>query len=156
MKIKFSFLLLTLLFATSCSVDNDDDSELRDAALTDILEWHLTSVSGGFAGVDIEYKADTVIWIFSVLDDNGNGTLNVKNNNTDDSLEDGLDSGDYSVYIAEYNNQPILYVNGEEYAGFSHPTPEKDVLVINKNINSTGATGSDGFIYTFKKRVVEQ
>ncbi|GAL69048.1 hypothetical protein [Jejuia pallidilutea] len=152
MKFKFLIPIVALFFLTSCNVNNDDDLDaLNQQQELQIYQWHLTNVSGGVDGIDIDFEADTIIWVFSV-DFVGNGNLEVENNNTDDTLEDGLDTGTYPVSIPVYDNQSILFVDGNEFAGVVTPT-EQD-LIMNQNIKSTGETSSDGFIYTFKRKIV--
>ncbi|TBN04669.1 hypothetical protein EYD45_05245 [Hyunsoonleella flava] len=152
MKFKFIAPIISLFFILGCSV-NDDTPEIQDQQEAQVFQWHLTNVSGGIAGVDIDFETDTIIWVFSV-DFVGNGVLNVQNQNSDSSKEDGLDTGVYSISIPVYDSQSILFINGDEYAGLLTPTEED--LIINQNITSSGATGSDGFIYTFKRKVVTE
>lgn len=150
MKVKLLIPILSLFLLFNCSVNNDNSADMQEVQEVQIYQWHLTNVSGGIEGVDIDFEMDTVIWVFSV-DFVGSGTLQVENNNTASDLEDGLDTGVYSVSIPVYDGQSILFVNGDEFAGVLTPTEED--LVINQNIKSNG-TGSDGFIYTFKREVV--
>ncbi|MGC6430243.1 MAG: hypothetical protein ACON5F_04300 [Jejuia sp.] len=151
MKLRFNIAIIFLLIFTSCSLDSND-SLVSDVQNNTIIEWHLTNVSGGIAGVDINYDVDTIIWIFNV-DFNGSGTLSVDNNNDQNDLEDGLNTGEYAVFVAEYDGQPILFLDGDEYAGFSYPNA--NTLEINHNVHSTGVVGSDGYIFTFQRRVVD-
>lgn len=153
MKLKFITPILSLFLLFNCGVNGDDGFETQEPREVQIYQWHLTNVSGGVAGVDIDFEMETVIWVFSV-DFVGSGTLQVENNNTDNTLEDGLDTGVYSVSIPVYDGQSILFINGDEYAGVQTPTEED--LIINENINSNGSTGSDGFIYTFKRKIITQ
>ncbi|WP_203258579.1 hypothetical protein [Hyunsoonleella ulvae] len=152
MKFKFLAPILFLSLIFSCSVDNaDPEVDTLEAQSVEIFQWHLTNVSGGIAGVDVNFEVDTIVWVFNV-DFVGNGTLKVLNNNTDTSLEDGLDTGTYSISIPVYGTQSIIFIDGEEYAGLLTPTEED--LIINQNIKSDGAAATDGFIYTFKRRIV--
>lgn len=150
MKLRFIKATILLFFCYSCSLDGDDSANNPSQTST-IIEWHLTNVSGGATDVNIDYEIDTIIWIFNV-DFNGSGTLLVQNNNETD-MEDGLSTGQYAIFIAEYDNQPILFIDGEEYAGFTNPNP--DSLVIDHNIHSDGMTTSDDFIFTFQRRIVD-
>jgi len=152
MKFKFLIPVLALFFVYSCSVNDDNSSGPSDGQQdVQIFQWHLTNVSGGVAGVDIDFEADTVIWIFNI-DFVGSGNLQVENNNTDDTIEDGLNTGTHPVSIPVYDNQSILFVDGNEFGAVVTPTDQD--LVINQNIKSTGETGSDGFIYTFKRKII--
>ncbi len=151
MKFKSFTLSILSIYLTSCSLESNDFAA-SDTVETTVVEWHLTNVSGGIPNVDINFDLDKIIWIFDV-DINGSGTLLVQNHNEENSIEDGLESGEYAVFVAEYDEQPILFLNGEEYAGFSYPT--SDTLVINHNITSRGLIASEEYIFTFRRRLIE-
>lgn len=154
MKLKYLASFLSLFFLLSCSIDNDDNNlDLQEQQEIEIFQWHLTNVSGGIEGIDIDFENDTVIWVFSV-DFAGSGSLQVENNNADNSIEDGLDSGVYSISIPVYNGQSILFIEGNEYSGLH--TPSDEDLILNTNITSNGKIGSDGFIYTFKRKIIKE
>ncbi|SEQ17479.1 hypothetical protein SAMN05421824_1353 [Hyunsoonleella jejuensis] len=151
MKIKFLMPLVVLFLGYSCSINDNNSSDNQEPTEIQIYQWHLTNVSGGVAGIDIDFETDTVIWVFS-LDAVGSGSLQVQNNNIDNSLEDGLETGVYSVSIPVYDSQSILFINGDEFAGLITPTEED--LTLNQNITSSGAVVSDGFIYKFARKVI--
>jgi hypothetical protein len=152
MKLKFYIVLAITFLTFSCSVDNNDGLEMDEARVVQIFQWHLVNVSGGFQGVDLDFEMDTVVWIFNI-DAAGSGTLIIDNNNTDTDAEDGLDTGSYSVSIPVYDTQSILLVDGNEFGGLL--TPTEDDLIVNQNITSEG-TGNDGFVYTFKRKIITQ
>lgn len=155
MKLKLIVPIISLFLLFNCSVNNDDGLDAQPQEIQ-IFQWHLINVTGGIAVVDIDFELDTIIWVFSV-DFAGNGSLQVENNNTDDTLEDAFETGTYSVSIpASSTNQEesFLFVNGDEFGHVLTPTSED--LIINQNIRSNGETGSDGFIYTFKREVITQ
>ncbi len=152
MKVKFLVPIIALFLLFNCSVNDDNNTDQQEPQEIQIYQWHLTNVSGGIEGVDLDFEMDTVIWVFTV-DFVGSGTLQVQNNNTDTTLEDGLETGIFSVSIPVYDSQSILFIDGDEFGGVLTPTEED--LVINQNITSNGA-GSDGFIYTFKRKIITQ
>lgn len=151
MKIKFLIPITFLFLCFGCSVDSNDNTQDFKQETAQVFQWHLINVSGGLVGVDIDYDMDTIIWVFDV-DSVGSGSIEIQNNNTDDTLEDAFDTGVYSVSIPVYDTQSILFVNGDEFAGVL--TPTDDDLVLNTNITSRGNIGSDGFVYTFKRKVI--
>ncbi|GGD27992.1 hypothetical protein [Hyunsoonleella pacifica] len=153
MKFKFLIPIISLFFLLSCSIGNDDSLDFQAVQNEEIFQWHLTNVSGGIAGIDIDFKMDTIVWVFNV-DLVGSGELQVQNNNTDISLEDGLDTGTYPISIPVYDTQSILFIDGNEYAGLL--TPSENDLIISQNIKSDGNTISDGFVYTFKRKVITE
>ncbi|MEW4924099.1 hypothetical protein [Algibacter sp. 2305UL17-15] len=155
MKLKIFLPAIFLLLCTSCSLNNSDDPASESQREIEIYQWHLTNVSGGIAGVDIDFDMDIIIYVFSV-DSNGNGTLSVQNNNDDNTLEDGLDTGVYAISIPAYDTNSILFVDGTEYGAIVTPNIESgEDLIIDQNITSTG-TLSDGFKYTFKRKIITQ
>ena len=140
------------MLLSNCSTNNNDDIVDTEEESNEVViyQWHLTNVSGGIGNVDTDFEMDTVVWIINV-DIIGNGTLKVENNNSDATIEDGLDTGSYSISIPNVNNQNILYINGDEFAGVL--TPSKEDLIINQNITTDGPRNG-GFIYTFKRKIV--
>lgn len=99
-------LLAPILLATSCQ---DDDTALQTAATQQQPQqpeepqqpeqpqeappgsWSLVNVSGSIAGVSHDFPMGQVIWTFN--DDN---TIDVVNNNPDQSVEDFLDTGNFT------------------------------------------------------------
>ena len=142
-------VLSCFFFLTSCSVDNNNVTDDLPKEI-EVYQWHLLNVSGGFAGVDIDYAMETIIWVFNV-DFNNNGSIQVQNNNTDDTLEDGLNSGTYAISIPAQNNKSYLFIEFNEFGEVLTTTNED--LIIDQNSMSSG-TGADGFIYTFKRKIV--
>jgi hypothetical protein len=142
-------VLSCFFFLTSCSVDNNNVTDDLPKEI-EVYQWHLLNVSVGFAGVDIDYAMETIIWVFNV-DFNNNGSIQVQNNNTDDTLEDGLNSGTYAISIPAQNNKSYLFIESNEFGEVLTTTNED--LIIDQNSMSSG-TGADGFIYTFKRKIV--
>ena len=133
----------------SCSI-NDNNLPEESNQQREVYQWHLINVSGGLAGVDIDYDLETIIWVFNV-GFSGNGGLIVENDNTDSSLEDGINTGSYNISMQVIENGTYLFIEGEEFGKVSTPTSVD--LIIDQNSLSTG-TGADGYIYTFKRKVI--
>lgn len=133
----------SLITFTNCSVDNNEIPEVITKTY-----WHLRNVNGGVAGVDIDFNLDKIIWFFN----DQTGDLTVTNTNTEDTIEDGLESGDYSFTVNTDDTDNYLLINGNEYGGLLITATE---LIIDQNIMSTGS-GADGFIYTFQRVLVVQ
>lgn len=134
-----------LIAFTSCSISNNNNDDSPQVIKT---YWHLTNVSGGFAGVNHDFALGHIIWFF----DEALAELSIENLNTDDSLEDGFDTGNYVFSIQEVNNETFLKVDSNEFGYFTLSETE---LVINQNITTSGS-GADGFIYTFKRVLVAE
>lgn len=141
---KKSLILIFSCFfiLSSCSVNNSDDIPPQKIEYL----WHLIRVTGGVSGVDEQFSTDTVVWSFN----NETSILNVDNKNTDDTIEDGLDSGSYSYSVEEIDGKAFLSIDGNEFGNFE---TSQTTLTINQNIMSTGNV-SDGFIYTFQVEAV--
>ena len=142
---KHSILITFLSFITlsSCSLDNNNNDVKQQVYKT---YWHLINVSGGFSGVDNDFELNKIIWSFNEEENE----LTVTNTNTED-LEDGLDSGTYTYSVDEDDNKDLfLTINSNEFGNF---TVSETQLIIDQNITTNG-TGSDGFIYTFKRVVI--
>ncbi|MBC3757832.1 hypothetical protein H7U19_05410 [Hyunsoonleella sp. SJ7] len=147
---KFQILFVTFLsFLTisGCSTTNDTTQAQEEF---EIPQYHLIKVTGGIAGVDHTFDMDTVIWVFTVNAFN-EAILVVENNNGDEGLEDGLDSGSYIFSsVIDNENEEYLFIENDE---FGHVDLQSDGLVIDQN-KTTNGTLSDGFIYTFKLKTV--
>lgn len=139
MKRNLIVMLFFTIALTGCSLSNDDD-----VIKVEIL-WNLTNVRGGIDGVNNNFEINDIIWSF----DQETATLTVTNTNTDDSVEDGLDSGSYSYSITNDGTHFFLLINDTEYGSF---TTSETELIIDQNITTSG-TGADGFIYKFEKKL---
>ena len=98
-KVSTLFVMLLVAMLTSCSED-DSPQQLVNKKAENIQEaadgeWHLVQVSGSIAGVSHLFEPGTITWTF-----NDDGTVTVENTNTDEGVEDFLESGVYeSAYI---------------------------------------------------------
>jgi len=93
-KIKLLSALILTLFLSGCS--KDDDSDPVPAANIN-GEWKLFNVSNT-SGIDDDFAPGVIKWTFN----SNTNTVEVVNNNTDDTLESILPSGDYA-YSLETN-----------------------------------------------------
>tara|TARA_R110002049_G_scaffold38978_2_gene120380 strand:+ start:38727 stop:39137 length:411 start_codon:yes stop_codon:yes gene_type:complete len=130
---------------TNCSIDKNDDTPEEIT----IAQWNLTHVSGGIAGVDIDFELGEIIWVF----DEYNGVLSIGNTNTDNTLEDGLDSGEYSFFFTEDAPNVYITISGTERGSITVSEDQKH-FILNQNETLSGGTGADGFIYEFEKTTV--
>jgi len=105
--------------------------------------WNVRNVSGGFAGIDDDYEEGVIIWTF----DSQNSALVVENNNTSNTIYDGLASGHYSYSVLDLNKNQFLLVNNNELGGITILNSE---LVVDQNVMSNG-TGADNFIIKLVK-----
>ncbi|MFB9057001.1 hypothetical protein ACFFU9_09640 [Mariniflexile ostreae] len=149
MKRNYSVLFMCMFILSSCSLNNNDDLQLAPLE-KQTFQWHLTNTKGGIAGVDTDYEMGTIIWVFNV-NENGDGTLIVQNNNTDETLQDGLDTGSYNISMPVKNSKSYLFLETHEFGEIITPTQSELIIDQNKMINASGA---DGFIYTFKRTII--
>ncbi|WP_298239355.1 hypothetical protein [uncultured Algibacter sp.] len=146
MKHKFILAISLLFILNSCSINNDTSSTPEQTFRS---FWHLVSVEGGIAGIDDQFELNTVIWSF----DEDNDDITVENNNTDDTKQDGLDSGVYPFEIVPVDSKQILVIDGLDFGEIYFTT--QNTLIIDENETTTGP-GADGFLYTFQRVVVAQ
>lgn len=142
MKPTLIIAFFSLFLLTNCSIDNNNDETPK----VYVTYWHLIKVNGGIAGVDTSFPMDKIVWNFNEV----TGKLTVKNTNTDQTIEDGFDTGNYPFSVTEVGGKKFLVINSNEFGGF---TLTQSQLVIDQNTVSNG-TGADGFVYTFKAVVV--
>ncbi|MEO9513726.1 MAG: hypothetical protein ABJN84_10475 [Flavobacteriaceae bacterium] len=131
-------VLFTVLCISACS-DRDD-------TIPDFLHgsWDVQNISGGFAGIDQDFEAETVIWNF---DSDTNILTVVNNHELVDVVYDGLDSGTYEYSILQVEDQNFLIIDEVEFAGFDFLTNQ---ILLDQNKLSTG-TGADGFLLLFNR-----
>ncbi|GAA3657223.1 hypothetical protein [Flavivirga jejuensis] len=147
MKLNLLIVLSCFFVLTNCSL-NDDNNNIDDTVV--FPTWHLINVTGGLAGIDDSFDLRTIIWTFNITDQ----VMTVVNNNTDDTKEDGLDSGTYNYSILEEDEDDFLFVEEDEMGVLTLSQSQK-FLEIDENFTSEG-DGADGFIYTFERVLVAQ
>jgi len=125
------FLLFAMLFA-GCSDDEDGDATLQG-------QWKLTHVVGGVAGVDDDFTPGTVVWSFNTT----TTSLAVNNNNTDETLQDFMNSGTYDYEFAENTDtndcEEVIVINGISFGCMS----------LSNNQLTFTQIEDDGFTLTF-------
>lgn len=130
--------LFTLLYLSNCSQTDDNSKK-------DVLEgsWNLSKISGGFAGIDEDYPDGNIVWTFV----SSESQLEINNNNTANTLYDGLPTGEYIYTLLTVDNELFLEINGDEFAGI---LLSGDRLTLDQNRSSSGS-GADGFVLQFQR-----
>ena len=143
MKYTLLILLISFFTLTNCSTNNDNTQP-------DVIAvyWSLTNTTGGLAGVNDNFDKGEIKWVFNELTE----TLIVENDNTDDTKQSGLDSGNYAYSLLEVGLNSFLIIESEE-AGRLTVTTNK--LIIDENQTSQGDL-NDGFIYTFTRTTITE
>ncbi len=134
--------ILVLLVVGFCGVIascNDDSPQASTINGT----WNLKNVSGGLAGINDDYNRGIIKWNF----DSQALTLTVENNNSQNIIYDGFESGVYSYSILESGGNSYLIVEDTEFGGY---TLTENNLMIDQNKTSTGS-GADGFIIELER-----
>ena len=143
---KYSLIIacISLFTLTNCSLDSVNN----DIPQVTKIIWNLKNVTGGIDGVDNDFATGKIVWEFK----DATSSLTVSNTNTDTSIEDGLDSGNYTFSLTEIGSDTYLNINSNEVGKIIF-TDSGNTLTINQNLKSTG-TGTDGFVYMFTKSVI--
>jgi hypothetical protein len=148
MKLRIFIVLLisSAIFFINCN--SDDDSTQRESLNG---TWNLKNVSGGFPGVDVDYKKGSVTWKFIQSSEN----LIVRStliNNGPQSVNLPLQSGNYIYTLTESNDKTFIQIEGfgiyenGEYGRYEI-TPN-GVLMIDQGEGSE-ASADDVFIILF-------
>ena len=145
MKKHIIYLFALALTITSCSLENDTNQDEQ----TYKSLWHLRNVSGGVSGVNDNFDLEAIVWSFNET----TLKLTVENNNTDDTKQDGWDSGTYDYSFTQTGSKDYLIIDGTEVGELTFTS--QNSMVINENEKSTG-TGADGLIYTFQRTLVAE
>jgi len=141
MKSKILVLLVVGFCGIIASCNNDDSIQATIINGT----WNLKNISGGLVGINDDYNQGIIKWIF----DNQALTLTVENNNSQNTIYDGFESGIYSYSILESGGNSYLIVEDTEFGGYT--LTEKN-LIIDQNKTSTGS-GADGFIIDLERYI---
>lgn len=140
MKTKILTLLVTLAVILFTSCNNDDDvTPVEPINGT----WNLTNILGGFAGIDDDYASGVITWTFNTQ----NMTLHVENNNTQETIFSGFETGTYPYTLVESNGNEYVHIDGEEFGGY---VINSDGMIINQNEIQDGVL-VDGFILHFER-----
>jgi hypothetical protein len=145
MKTRFLSALFCLFIFSNCSINNNENPTNE----VTLIQWNLINVTGGLAGVNNDFEIGDIVWKF---DNPQNGLVTVINNNTDDTIEDALDSGQYQYLFIEQDDTLFIAIEDNEYGGITISEDELS-FTINQN-ETTSGSGADGFIYEFEKTTV--
>jgi hypothetical protein len=144
MKFYKLILIISFLSLNNCSLSNDSVTTPQVIK----IYWNLVNTSGGVAGVDDDFQIGTITWSFNEATE----ILTVVNNNTDNTKQDFLDSGEYGFSVLTVGEDLFLVIDSVEIGRF---TVTSNQLIINGNETSEG-TVTDGFNYTFTKTTVTE
>lgn len=126
-------ILLTALLA-GCS---SESGATQDSVVEG--QWKLVNVSGSFAGISHDFPAGTITWDFNPTTQ----MVTVINNNTDDTLNDVLETGVYNYQIVDSSDpnfcSQTIKINNNEMGCFS---------VVNDTLHISEAH-VDGFSISF-------
>ena len=110
--------------------------------------WNLSSIQGGITDVDYSFDVGEITWDFN----EATNILTIVNNNVEDVAYDGLETGDYSFSIIQFDAILLLEIGSENFGSFFI---ENNTLTIDQNGATSG--NSDGFIldydYVTKKSI---
>jgi hypothetical protein len=131
---KLLFLLVFIPLVFACSDDESNQTETLNGI------WNLKNVSGGLAGINIDYNQGDVKWSFNLE----NNTLIVENNIITTGPEDiyaGLESGTYNIEITQSGEIQTLFINNTE----------RGVLILLNDNLKIDDRFADGFITEFER-----
>lgn len=135
------FLIFSFGLLTSCHKDMDDTIDKGTEEVTINGTWHLKNVSGGFAGIDVNYNQGDVLWTFNQNDN----TLIVENNimtTSPESTYARLESGTYTFEIEQNEGPQILFIDGNNTG---------EINLSADTVTIDDESGADGFIMTFMR-----
>ena len=135
----FAFMfLLGLAFFFGCKNNDDDES----ATQTNTLQgtWHLRNVSGGFAGINVDFDRGEVKWTFNT----STGKLEVENNvpfaNPDFDYTLFV-SGTYNYAVTTSGDTKVLMIEGLSYG----------TVTVSDQTMTLDEQGTDGFLMQFER-----
>lgn len=140
-----AIVLVFGIFTPNCSNEDTDEntSSLSVEKNIEHTNWTLTNLSGGFIGLNQDYKPGTIEWRF----DSKNSILYVKNNDPKGTKFDVLKPGEYHYTVLKQKGSNYLYIEGNEFGNLNN---KGYGLVINQNKTTNGSL-SDGYILRFIK-----
>ena len=128
-------LFSSLVLLTGCPQDVDILPENNTSEGT----WHLRNVSGGFAGIDLDFIPNEVKWTFTEADSTVEVLNNIINMNAQ-NFHSGPDDGTYSYSVQLINGSEHLLIDGED----------KGIMLIeNDSLFIDDGVGADGFMSLF-------
>lgn len=135
------FYMVIFLLISNCS-SKPEINELDG-------KWHLQNVSGGFAGVNIDFEKGQVIWDFQSEKNSFRITENFENDDPNQNYTP-LKPGQYNYEIIVVGNKKFLQLEGLENTIGAYEITNNGQLVINPNEQPTGQ-GADHFISLFSR-----
>ena len=127
-------LICFVLLLSSCS--RTDNNLGNEEAIN--VTWSLKSTVGGLAGTNVNFNMGTVLWTFN----DSSNTLTVINNNTNDDVYDGLETGSYSYTMTTIDGLEYLIVNEDYNLG--------RLEYINSELTLDNGIPLDGLLLTFE------
>lgn len=145
MKALTFFFALFGFMAVSCNDNDDKIPELVVAPQTlppNIEgEWKLVNVSGGIQPINESFPEGMITWDF----DTQNQTVTILNNNANELLNDGFDSGTYgfSLVIGDINHEVCSdRISFNDFGMY-------DCLTIQGNVMTMDSRQTDGYLIKF-------
>ena len=136
----FTAILIFTLVTFGCSSDDDNHNAPQNL----VGSWHLVKTTGTIAGINHEFAEGTIIWTF-----NTNNTVTVVNNNENESLQSGFESGTYSYNVGNNPGSPTSLPECAKYINIS--TDEFNCMVLEATELEIREGIADGINYHFKK-----
>ena len=140
MKTFYSILSIALmLILTGCTTS--DEAIITPSQDSIGHTWTLKRISGGLAGIDLNYSFGEVTWSFN----EANQELNVQNNIVTTGPEDvyaGYETGTYSYEIVVTNGESVLFIENME-RGIVH--------IENNQLDIDNGVVVDGLLTEFEK-----
>ena len=127
-------LICFVLLLSSCS--RTDDNLGNQEAIN--VPWSLKSTVGGLAGTNVNFNMGMVLWTFN----DSSNTLTVINNNTNNYVYDGLETGSYSYTMTTIDGLEYLIVNEDYNLG--------RLEYINSELTLDNGIPLDGLLLTFE------
>lgn len=134
-----SKICIFLVVATVLIACKNDDLTPKENPISGV--WNLKNVSGGFAGVNIDYTKGEVIWNFKPESKELIIEKNIETTGPESIYAD-LESGTYSYEIITDSDTQTLYINNTKRG---HIFIEKENLFIDDGIDA------DGFIAEYEQ-----
>ncbi|SNZ00906.1 lipocalin family protein [Flagellimonas pacifica] len=132
-------LSLILLFTVFIGCSNDDDNPIENEILNGT--WQLKNVSGGLAGVNVDYGAGEVTWTFKPSD-NVLVVTNLIDSTGPEDIYAGLDTGTYNYKVQEIGQTKLLFIEENKWGA---------IILSNKNLKIDEGVPADGLLRAFTR-----
>ena len=148
----YIFVALLAASITGCSEDDPTPAPTEEHPCALVLPpphagtWNLISVSKSIAGISHDFEPGTIKWKFEFCPNSG---VTVVNNNTNEQVEDFLETGHYEISHTEYNPQaegcPQYWViDNTNYGCINHSEENPATLTLTQQV-------TDGYTLTFTR-----